>query len=105
MVGTPPTCPTLVDGPRHRPPLWHVRHTIIDVPPDNSVYVGVSSNMEKIRWDIQRDQLGAQLIRDAQDEVDRINNGDSNASYDLDNTVEDINRVIGVVDALGHERF
>lgn len=49
--------------------------------------------------------LGAQLIRKAQDEVDRMNNGDSNASYQLDSTVEDINRVIGVVDALGHERY
>ena len=38
--------------------VWYVRHTVNDVPPNESfVFVGIASEMEKIRWDIQEDVL------------------------------------------------
>jgi hypothetical protein len=38
--------------------VWFMRHTIIDVPPTmRGIFVGVSSEMEKIRWEIQEDVL------------------------------------------------
>ena len=38
--------------------VWYVRQTITDVPPSISgIFVGISSPMEKVRWEIQEDQL------------------------------------------------
>jgi hypothetical protein len=38
--------------------VWYVRHTVNDVPPNEPfVFVGIASQMEKIRWDIQEDVL------------------------------------------------
>jgi hypothetical protein len=37
---------------------WYIRHTITDVPPTLSgPFVGISSSMEKIRWEVQQDVL------------------------------------------------
>ena len=37
---------------------WYMRHTIVDVPPSvQTVFVGIASSMEKVRWEIQEDYL------------------------------------------------
>ena len=39
---------------------WYIRHTIVDVPPSvQSVFVGIASPMEKVRWEIQENFLVA----------------------------------------------